>query len=291
MLVRAQVRSVERLSPSFLRLVLGGDLDRLGVGGPLLDQRIKLLFPTPAGLPQLRAQCWWEDFQALPEETRGAVRTYTLRAVTSARELVVDVVLHPGAHGPGSSWASAARPGDELLALVPSCDASRTGVEWAPGDADRLLIVADETAVPAACSILSALPARARGTAILEVPVTADEQRIPAPDGVSVRWLPREGRPVGALAAVAVAELFGGAVAEPSAGSPGDVDPDLWETPTHSSSGDSLVSGPSDGCYAWVAGESGMVTAIRRHLVGEVGLPRHQVAFMGYWRQGVAMRG
>jgi iron complex transport system ATP-binding protein len=47
-----------------------------------------------------------------------------------------------------------------------------------------------------------------------------------------------------------------------------------------------LPSIPGRGVYVWVAGESGMVRAVRRYLVGEVGLDRTQVAFMGYWRQG-----
>jgi NADPH-dependent ferric siderophore reductase len=75
-----------------------------------------------------------------------------------------------------------------------------------------------------------------------------------------------------------------------------EVDPDLWETPTHSSSGEPLP-GTDDapveeagGLYAWVAGESAMVTRLRRHLVRDAGLDRRQVAFMGYWRRGVAMR-
>lgn len=40
----------------------------------------------------------------------------------------------------------------------------------------------------------------------------------------------------------------------------------------------------------WVAGESGVVTTLRRHLVRDLGINRSQVAFMGYWRLGVAMR-
>ncbi|GAB3927384.1 hypothetical protein GCM10027613_43020 [Microlunatus endophyticus] len=78
---------------------------------------------------------------------------------------------------------------------------------------------------------------------------------------------------------------------------PDRVDPDLWETPVYSSSGEQLDAssgeylGPTGGSYAWVAGESGMVTALRRYLVKELGMDRRQVAFMGYWRQGVAMRG
>ena len=42
--------------------------------------------------------------------------------------------------------------------------------------------------------------------------------------------------------------------------------------------------------YYWIAGESSVVTRLRRHLVRDLGVSRHQVAFMGYWREGVAMR-
>ena len=32
------------------------------------------------------------------------------------------------------------------------------------------------------------------------------------------------------------------------------------------------------------------MTGLRRHLVRELGMDRSQVAFMGYWRRGVAMK-
>jgi NADPH-dependent ferric siderophore reductase len=75
-----------------------------------------------------------------------------------------------------------------------------------------------------------------------------------------------------------------------------EVDPDLWETPTYSSSGEDVdvpvatVGHDLDGLYAWIAGESGIVTGLRRLLVNELGMDRRQAAFMGYWRRGVAMR-
>lgn len=50
-------------------------------------------------------------------------------------------------------------------------------------------------------------------------------------------------------------------------------------------------AGGADHLYAWIAGESRMVTTLRRALVSEVGVHRAQVAFMGYWRRGVAMKG
>jgi NADPH-dependent ferric siderophore reductase len=42
----------------------------------------------------------------------------------------------------------------------------------------------------------------------------------------------------------------------------------------------------SDGLYAWIAGESSVVTGLRRHLVCDLGVDRRSVAFMGYWREG-----
>ncbi|HWJ82549.1 MAG TPA: siderophore-interacting protein [Nocardioides sp.] len=268
LLATVSVRATERISPSFVRLVLGGpDLADLGVDGPTYDQRFKLHLPC------------------------GTVRTYTIRDVRGSgaeTRIVLDVVLHPGEHGPGSAWAASAAVGDEVKVLVPRRGQPFGGIEWDPGAADRLLLVADETAVPAVASILGALPGDARGAAFLEVPTPADLQDLRAPAGFSITWLPRSGAPVGSRVVAAVGEHLGFAAA---AGAADEVDPDLWETPTYSSSGETLTARPArDGRYAWVAGESGMVTALRRHLVRDLGLPRQQVAFMGYWRRGVAMR-
>ncbi|MFD8060724.1 siderophore-interacting protein [Streptomyces cyaneofuscatus] len=38
---------------------------------------------------------------------------------------------------------------------------------------------------------------------------------------------------------------------------------------------------------AWVAGEASAVRALRRHLVGERGLPKGAVEFSGYWRRAL----
>ena len=37
-----------------------------------------------------------------------------------------------------------------------------------------------------------------------------------------------------------------------------------------------------------LAGEAGPVVSLRRHLVGERGVDRRAVAFMGYWKKGRA---
>jgi NADPH-dependent ferric siderophore reductase len=38
--------------------------------------------------------------------------------------------------------------------------------------------------------------------------------------------------------------------------------------------------------YAWLAGESGSITRIRRYLTHELGIAKERVSFLGYWRLG-----
>jgi NADPH-dependent ferric siderophore reductase len=223
------------------------------------------------------------------------MRTYTIRTVRGSgvdTRLVVDLVLHPDHGGPGSSWAESAALGDRLVVVAPRRGVPYGGIEFAPGDARDVLLVGDETAVPAVCAILESLPRGFRGRAVLEVPRVGDVLPVTSRSDVVVEWLPREGRPLGERLVAAVLGHLGGAG---RAAEVEDVDPDLWETPTYSSSGepvdDVYVLGHDlAGLYAWIAGESAMVTTLRRALVGELGMSRRQVAFMGYWRQGVAMK-
>jgi NADPH-dependent ferric siderophore reductase len=302
---------VERLSPSYVRVELGGPgLADFGVQGDLLDQRIKLVFPDGDGpLPSVEGadESWFTTWQQRPVAERGHMRTYTVRDVRGSggdTRLVVDFVLHAeeGHSGPGSSWAAGASVGDRLVLLGPRRGQTYGGIEFAPGTAGRVLLAGDETAVPAICAVLAQLPVPTRGAAFLEVPVSGDVQDVSHPAGVELVWLPRDGRPLGSLLQAAVLDHLGTgmevAVAED------DVDPDLWETPTYSSSGEAVGSalltgrrGSSeipghrlDDLYAWIAGESAIVTGLRRALVSGLGMDRRQVAFMGYWRRGVAMR-
>lgn len=302
-----EVVAVERLSPSFVRVELGGaSLADFGVEGPLYDQRVKLVFPNARGELASFAgadESWFGTWQAIPAEERGHMRTYTVRAVRGSgvdTRLVVDFVLHlaEGATGPGSLWAASAQVGDRLVLMAPRRGQAFGGIEFAPGGASSVLLVADETGVPAVSSILDDLPDGTLGTAFLEVPLSGDVTEVRCPEGMSVVWLPRDGAPLGERLHQAVLDHLGVPVDGPVE-IPADADPDLWETPTYSSSGDPVATGvetadvpcsPYDGLYAWIAGESGVVTGLRRHLVKELGMDRRQVAFMGYWRRGVAMR-
>lgn len=302
---QVEVVRVDRLSPSFVRVELGGAcLEDFGVDGPLYDQRIKLIFPgVPGGpVPSFAGadDSWYATWLDRPAEERGHMRTYTVRDVVGAgadTRLVVDIVVHADDHGqpgPGCAWAAAAQVGDRLVVIAPRRGQFYGGIEFVPGTARRLLLVGDETAVPAICAILAQLPTDATGAAFLEVPTAADVLTVAHPEGVEVVWLPRDGATVGDRLHPAVLDHLGVGAAPLEL--PDEVDPDLWETPTYSSSGEDVAdSEPAPGAglddlYAWIAGESGVVTALRRALVKDLGVDRRQVAFMGYWRRGIAMK-
>ncbi|MDM4763036.1 siderophore-interacting protein [Galbitalea sp. SE-J8] len=354
------VTDVLRVSPSFVRVTFRGDeLADFGTVGAAWDQRIKLIFPPESGvLPAIvGADAWWDAWRTLPEESRGSMRTYSIRDLVGEgdeRRLVVDFVLHlvPGATGPASTWAAAAGRGDALLVVGPRRSSTEGGgIEFAPGDADHIVLAGDETAVPAMARILADLPDDASGAAFLEVPESADIDELVAPAGIALHWLPRDGAAVGSRLLPRVVEHLGGraddarfalelaartatrdaarggtsvargtatrdaarggtSVAQGTAvvGTMADTDAtdredaaaadeeitdeEIWETPTHPAADGQLpaASPGIPGLYAWIAGESGVVTAIRRHLVRDLGVDRGQVAFMGYWREGVAMR-
>ncbi len=301
LLIQVSVASVERLTPTYVRVELASpDLADFGVDGPLLDQRIKLVFPNAAGeLSSFEGAdaSWFGSWLERPVEERGAMRTYTVHSVLGSgadTRLVVDIALHEPPCGPGSLWAGSAGVGDRLILLGPRRGVPYGGIEFAPpASASRLLLVGDETALPAIAAILADLPATARGAAYVEVPVTGDLQDLSAPPGVAVTWLPRNGAERSARLITAVTEHLG-TPAPVAVVDPDEIDPDLWETPTYSSSGEDIaaspVAGSWDGLYAWIAGESAMVTTLRRHLVKDLGVDRSQVAFMGYWRVGVSMK-
>jgi NADPH-dependent ferric siderophore reductase len=295
----ATVADVERVSPSFVRITFGGaDLADFGTPGRVLDQRIKLVFPAPGGsVPRLtRSDDWYSAWLALPDDERGSMRTYSIRQLKvsgEATRLVVDFVLHlaPGSTGPASRWADAAAVGDELLVIGPRRGrAGGGGIEYAPGDARAILLAGDETAAPAIARILEDVDRDTQGVAFIEIPEDADILPIATPPGVEVRWLPRSGSAHGTQLIPAVLDHLGASA--PAAIQDVDTDDPLWETPTYSSLGEAVAAGANHADrYFWIAGESGVVTTLRRHLVKDLGVDRSQVAFMGYWRHGVAMRG
>lgn len=294
------VESVEDLSPTFRRITFSGpELHELATDGPFYDQRIKLILPNAAGeLPQIPdADDWYHQWLALPDDQRGIMRTYSIRELTrrdDVTRLTVDFVLHfgeDGSTGPAAAWAADADVGAELLLVAPRHGQPQSGIEFAPGNAEQVVLLGDEAAAPAIARIvedLNASTAAPQVCAYIEVPHDADQLHIVAPDNADVTWLTRGAAQLGEP----LADALGWHVQDDPESSEDTADL-LWETPVFSASGEELTDAtePRSGTYYWIAGESGVIKRLRRFLVREVGVDRAQVAFMGYWRHGVAMRG
>lgn len=285
----ATVTATQRVSPGFQRITFTTD-PTFGGSGPVFDQRIKVVLPGAKGPFRPEGSDWFDAWQRVPVEERGAMRTYSIRHLERSSEetlVVVDFALHDAPEGPATAWARAARVGDQVTLAGPHRDAPRLGVEFAPGGAERVVLAGDETAAPAIARILEDLPADARGAAMIEVESAADRLPIEAPEGMTVEWLPRDGGEHGLRLVPSLLALVPGAAAGEEAGA----DPDeIWETPTYSGLGEELAEeAPRSGTYWWIAGEAGMVARLRRALVRDHGIERSRVAFMGYWKRGRAM--
>jgi len=291
-LFRVEVARTVRISPSFLRITFTGeDLDAFGHAG--LDQRIKILLPDAYGeLPDLdlHSPDWYAAWAGLPDDRRPPMRTYTVRALDrSARELDVDFALHDGP-GPACSWARSAEPGQPLLVLGPNaaCDQPNQALGWAPPHgADDFVLIGDETAVPAMAGILESLDPAARARVYVELADVADAAALSAPPGCVVTAVTGHGEH-GARLVEAVLADFPTSTGEVELA---DVDIDsgiLWEVPgIDPASGAPLEADDRRGeRYFWLAGEASVIKQLRRHLVGEAGVDRSAVAFMGYWRMG-----
>ncbi|MEW2293567.1 siderophore-interacting protein [Streptomyces sp. NPDC006743] len=265
-----QVTGTRRLGPSLVRIGFAGPgLHAFASHGR--DQSLSLFLPHPGqdepAVPLELGEGWWQGWRELPDDVRAVMRSYTLRAlhrdaVGRPTGIDIDFALHgmdPGAPspaGPASRWAARARPGDRVLLLGPAVADNRAIRFRPPEDTDLVVMWGDETAVPAATAILESLPAGTRVRAWLEVRHAGDVQDVACAADAEITWLVNdgsgaEGSPM-ALGALRAARL-------PAAERP----------------------------YVWLAGESGCVRALRRHCVGERGIDKRRVTFVGYWRRGL----
>ena len=318
-----RVGAVRPLGRSLVRLTFTSpDLVHFGTGGHPLDLRIKLIIPGPeasadhfasvrpgAMLDPATHADWYRTWLQIDPADRGWMRTYSVREMRGAGhpgnlgehpEIDIDFVLHlepeeTFGSGVAARWARDAQVGDTLSMLGPNkhlIGPDYGGIEFRPGSARTVLLAGDETALPAICSILEALPASISGHAVIEVPDASDEQVVPTRSGVQITWLARGERPHGELMRAEVERLMceGAQAFRTEAGGAGtgaagaqspeleDIDIDstiLWETTTGQGA-----------FYAWLAGEAATIKGLRRHLVTELGIDRRQVSFMGYWREG-----
>jgi NADPH-dependent ferric siderophore reductase len=126
------------------------------------------------------------------------------------------------------------------------------GGAYAPDPAaDWHLMVGDESALPAIGAACERVPAGVPVMAVIEVAGPAEEQAITSPGDLRVTWLHRDPADPHRLPAAVRAMEF----------QPGRV-------------------------HAFVHGEAGAVRDVRRHLVGDRGVPREDLSVSGYWRRG-----
>lgn len=256
-LVTAEVVRADRISPNFVRLTVAGDeLARWRDLG--FDQWFRLAIPVAGDATRFDRMADKFDmrgylkFLTLPKATRPEIRNYTVREFRAdAREMDIDFVVHesddPSHAGVAAPWAASLPVGARVALIDQGC--GYRIVE----NADRVVLVGDESALPAVLGILRDLPRDAVGHAIIEVPSDEDRQPIEAPSRVSVQWLVREhGARPGAAALDALRAL-------PAEATEGTVS-------------------------AFVAGEQQLATGGRRFLVGERGVAKQAIDFCGYWR-------
>ena len=221
-------------------------------------------------------------------------------------EIDLDFVLHTEVSsdgvermGPGATWATHAEAGDRVSILAPLAG-QPLWASWSSGGAERIILAVDETAVPAALSILADYTAGSQKPAeiqlIAEVPHTSDTltalwdgpyPNLPAPNelpNLTVNWCAREEAPRGEALATGLRKALGlGAqnsevapvIAEPS--------PDCAE---ESEVVWTLADDDNPQIYVFIAGEASVVKTLRRICVQEASIPKNDVSFMGYWKTG-----
>ncbi|MDP2290594.1 MAG: siderophore-interacting protein [Actinomycetota bacterium] len=232
------------LNDRLLQLTFGGG-DLVEFEPVAADQFVYVLAP-PAGRRELSIDqhFTWTHYEAMPVADRPRGAYYSVRHWRPAvAEMDVIVVRHDG--GEASGWAEQVTVGEPVAVWGPR------EVYAPPADTGSLLLVADETGLPALAAILEHRPAHLQAVAVIEI----DDESHAIPLAVSpadrVVWLRR-----------------------------GDVAPG-----TTSLLLDAVrsVEVPAD-VYAWGGAETKAMTAIRRYLRDDVGLPQERVAMTGYWR-------
>lgn len=250
---RLTVLRSTRVSPGFIRITLAGTETQFRKEFTWLgyDHWFRLFLPAADGvleLPEGPAEGWYRRLNAMPQHMRPPVRNYTIREARPTDqgwELDVDFVIHRSpatgqVEGVAATWAMRAQPGDEVGIL----DQGRI---FNPGPrTGPVLVLGDESALPAAEAIAASLPSDQSSQFVLEIPDQADRRELGTQQ---VQWTVRE--PHQAPGSAALQVLAG-------------LDPSAYG-------------------YAYVAGEAGfMLEAIKR--LKAAGLAKNVIDFCAYWR-------
>ncbi len=184
----------------------------------------------------------------LEKGPKPTTRTYTVRHLRQdVQEMDIDFVDH-GNEGPASAWANAAGPGD-------FCGFAGPGpLKMKEFYADWYLVAADMSALPVAAAALEAMPRDAKGLAIFEITEASDRQVIDAPAGIELHWL---------------------------------LHPDPHRPSSAQQKFITEMEWPAGVVQTCIAGESGVIKALRDYLANQRKVPRKDTYVSGYWKIGL----
>lgn len=229
-----------------LRAVVAGR-ERLG------SQRIRLTFSGDdvaafIRLEAAQAPCAWIKLSVPSSSGDSVRRAYTLRMFDLDKgTFSVDFVLHEG--GVMSAWAQAAQVGDAVGFAGPR----RGGFALCP-DSEWIVLIGDETALPAIQTILTSLPPHLPGIVLIETDCPGEHEAFFAGPNIRLSWTRRTSHQPGADCALVEAL-------------------------------NSVEILPGTG-QAWVAGEADSVKAVRGLLQEKWKLLN--TSGKGYWKRDVA---
>lgn len=244
---RLRVDSVTRPTPRFARVTLGGP-ELAGFRSLAPDDHVKVLLPVP-GADQPHVP---EVIDGRIDWAVGAQRRITRDYTPLQRDdqhglLRLDMVLHDA--GAAAAWADQAAPGHVVGVAGP-----RGSYVWDEPITD-VVMLGDETALPAISRWLEELPSEATAQVVVELADETDQRPLPSAATVEVRWVHRNGYAPG-----------DGGVLEDAVRLIADIRP---------------------GALVWAAGEAGAVQRVRRELA-DSGVPTDRIIGRGYWKRGVA---
>ncbi|QIH99934.1 siderophore-interacting protein [Rhodococcoides fascians A21d2] len=251
----ATVLDTQQLSSGMRRIVLGGpqlrEFSRDGFDFPALrsegfDDFVRLFFPLDDnGTMALPVQ--HERTVEWPREPRPLTRNYTVRSVDAETALLT---LYFVTHDTeiASTWGRRCAVGDSIPLLGPV----RSG--HTPAEVDWVLLIGDETALPAVARYLDEAGAGKRIRVFVEVADAERELTLPTAADAEIMWVHRDGAVAG------TGDRLETAVRSAT----------WWEGTV----------------FAWVAGESTMLKkGIRRYLREDRAMPPEMVEVTGYWRR------
>lgn len=218
------------------------------------NDRVKMFFPDPAtGVLSPPIKTVDASIQR-PEDAVSINRDFTPLRFQSAHgttsaQIEFDFYIFEAA-GPATQWAATATPGNRVAIVSP------TSSSPVPSEAERIVLIADETGLPAMRRWLELAPPSTRFTSIVLLEDEGLEDYFEDLTGrANIEWLYSFDGPGQLLESVrSIHDLF------------------------------------TETTYIWAAGEATELAPVRRFLKYDRHLSREQFQIEGYWKRGIVNR-